>query len=272
MLLSLEAEGPGVGAGGFDAVLREDAGSPGVDAGDAHLLVIEVEGNTVAFRDVDGVASAFEIGHEAGVGPAGEEVFSEGGGGEALSVGVGEGESAEVGEITGFLRFEVGEEEVLDGGFPAANDASSFAVGVGFMRAVAEPGDLLVGFWDGALHAKAWDGAEFAFWGDGDVDVEFPLGSDGVGDVSGRASGGDFEVEGEGHVVCFGPNLVASAGGVGARVTPSSGAGAKLVGTIVVDGGTPKVEMKRAGKELTPIKRVGGEHSCRFANFKQELS
>lgn len=41
-LVALEAERPGVGSGGLDTVLGEDTCSPGVDAADTHLLVIDV--------------------------------------------------------------------------------------------------------------------------------------------------------------------------------------------------------------------------------------
>jgi hypothetical protein len=217
VLLALEAEGPGVGSFWLDLVFWEGAGAPGVGAAEAHLEVVDVEGDDVAFWDVDGVAATFEVGHEAGVGSAGEEVFSEGGGGEALSFRVKEGEGAEVGEVAGFLGLEVGKKERVGGGGPAAEDAAGFSIGVGFVGAVAEPGDLVVGVGDGALHAEAGDGAEFPFWGDGDINVEGSVGSDGVGDVSGGSSGGNFEIEG----VCVGGGVSDFGdGGIGAGVTP----------------------------------------------------
>lgn len=76
-LLALEAEGPLVGSFRWDFVFWEGAGAPGVGA-------------------------------------AGEEVMRECCGGEALAAIVGEREGAEVGEVSGFLGFGVGEEEIGD--------------------------------------------------------------------------------------------------------------------------------------------------------------
>ena len=113
-LLALEAEGPLVGSFRWDFVFWEGAGAPGVGAADTHLVVVDVEGDDVALGNVDGVASAFEVGHEAGVGSAGEEVMRECCGGEALAAFIGEREGAEVGEVSGFLGLGVGEEEIGD--------------------------------------------------------------------------------------------------------------------------------------------------------------
>lgn len=76
-LLALEAEGPLVGSFCWDFVSCEGAGAPGVGA-------------------------------------AGKEVMRECCGGEALAAIVGEREGAEVGEVSGFLGFGVGEEEIGD--------------------------------------------------------------------------------------------------------------------------------------------------------------
>lgn len=244
-LFSLEAKGPGIGAGGLDAVFGEGAGTPGVGPADAHLLVVDVEGDDVAFWDVDGVASAFEVGHEARVGPAGEEVITEGGDGETLSTCVEKGEGAQVGEVSGFLGLEVGEEEVIGGGGPASEDAAGFSVGVGFVGTVPEPRNLVVGGRDGALHAEAGEGANLPLGGDGDVNIEGAIPEDGVGDVSGRFSGGDFEVErGCRGTGTSGVNMI-GADGIGASVSPGSGTCPKLVGSIIVNGGTPKIEKER---------------------------
>lgn len=195
LLFPLEAERPGVGAFGGDFVFGEDAGAPGVGSADAHLFVVDVEGDDVTLGDVDGVAAVFEIRHEAGVGAAGEVVIPEGGGGEAMAFFVGEGDGAELGEVSGFLWLDVGEEEVIDGGGPATDPSSGLAVGVGFVGAVSEPVDLVVGGGDGALHAEAWEVAEFALGGDGDVDIDDAFGPDLVDEFSSGAGGGDFEVE-----------------------------------------------------------------------------
>ena len=82
----MEAEGPLVGAFWSDLVFRKGARAPGVGAADADLVVVDVQGDDVTLGDVDGVASALEVRHKAGVGAAGEEVFSKRGGGEALAI------------------------------------------------------------------------------------------------------------------------------------------------------------------------------------------
>lgn len=138
-LFPLKAEGPRVGAFGVDLVLRKRASSPRVGAADADLVVVDIQGDDITLRDVDGVTTVLKIEHEAGVGPTGEEVVTEGGGGETLALCVGERDVAEVGEVTGFLWLDVGEEEVVDGGLPLTDDATGFAVRVGFVRAVSEP-------------------------------------------------------------------------------------------------------------------------------------
>ena len=77
----MEAEAEGVGFVEFVFVLGEGAGAPGVVAGEAALEEVEVEGDEVPFGDGAGVAGAFEVALEAGVGGGGEEVSGVEGGG-----------------------------------------------------------------------------------------------------------------------------------------------------------------------------------------------
>jgi len=238
-LFTLEAEGPGVGAGGFDLILWKGAGAPGICSTDTGLAMVDVDGVDAALGDVAWVTEAFEIGHEEGVGAAFEEFPVEGGDVEAMAFFVRKGHPADVGAVAGFLWFGVGEEEVGDGFFVEADEGASFAVDVGLVGAVAEPSEFIVAGGDGGLHADAGEVAEFAFGRNGDVDVETVV-TGHIGDSAGGVASGNFQVAGEARSVGLG-------GGhrcLGSGGAPHAAAVGGAVSLVVIDERAPEVEVE----------------------------
>ena len=248
---------------GRDAVGFQRQFAPRVGAAQAHLAVVEIEGDGAGLRQVGGVAGKFDLFRQARVGGDLEQA---GTGGVDAQAGaahrVGEGGPADLGAVAGLLRIDVAVEQAHDDAGMHGAPSAGVAIGIIFLGAFAEPGPELALRVDLGLHADARQHRQLAVGPERAIHRDLAGTGDPVAEGGAAVAGWYREIGGDHHVVAVLAGGDAGGGGVLAGLAPDFKLSREVGAAVVVGGWPPEVEVQRGCEELLVLAGEGHQRAA----------